>query len=121
MATIIDDNLSKILSARYGEEVRGAIHDAIEQCYNNVDSDLNMKSNGIKIVRDAESGFDANDLPDNSFTDFIITQSGYFSKRSPRSWFNLSGTHAWRANHIAVLWCGFYIFQIWPSLRLRPD
>lgn len=84
MATIIDDNLSKILSARYGEEVRGAIHDAIEQCYNNVDSDLNMKSNGIKIVRDAESGFDANDLPDNSFTDFIITQSALsFAKNLP--------------------------------------
>lgn len=29
----IQDLLADILSARYGEEVRGSIHDAIEQCY----------------------------------------------------------------------------------------
>ena len=84
MATIIDDNLSKILSARYGEEVRGAIHDAIEQCYNNVDSDLNLKYNGTKIVRDSSNEFDANNAPENSFTIFIVTESGLdFVKNIP--------------------------------------
>lgn len=32
----ISEDLAKILSAIYGEEVRGAIHDAIEQCYSDV-------------------------------------------------------------------------------------
>ena len=33
MATIIE-NLKKILEARYGKDVRQAIHDSIENCYN---------------------------------------------------------------------------------------
>ena len=35
MATV-PENLEKILQARYGEEVRGSIHDAIEDCYDYV-------------------------------------------------------------------------------------
>ena len=31
--SVIQNFLTKILEARYGEEVRGSIHDAIEQCY----------------------------------------------------------------------------------------
>ena len=33
MSNSITDFLAAILSAKYGEQVRGAIHDAIEQCY----------------------------------------------------------------------------------------
>lgn len=78
MATVIDENLNKILSARYGEEVRGAIHDAIEQCYNNVDSDLNLKTFGIKVYDGSadETAFDANNAPENSFGLFVVTQNG---------------------------------------------
>ena len=78
MATIIDDNLSKILSARYGEEVRGAIHDAIEQCYNNVDSDLNLKYGGNKLLTGSDGTmFDANEsAANNSFYQFIVTKDG---------------------------------------------
>lgn len=78
MATIIDDNLSKILSARYGEEVRGAIHDAIEQCYNNVDSDLNLKYGGNKLLTGSDGTmFDANEsAASNSFYQFIVTKDG---------------------------------------------
>ena len=32
----IDTYLQQILSAVYGEQVRGAIHDSIEQCYTDV-------------------------------------------------------------------------------------
>lgn len=35
----VPDNLEKILKARYGEEVRGAIHDSIESIYNYTEDD----------------------------------------------------------------------------------
>lgn len=35
----VPENLEKILQARYGEEVRGAIHDSIESIYNYTDDD----------------------------------------------------------------------------------
>ncbi len=37
MSTPIDQYLNKIKSAKYGEEVRGSIHDAISQCYTDME------------------------------------------------------------------------------------
>lgn len=45
MATI-EENLAKILSSRYGEDVRQSIHDSIEQCYEDASGDRMYRNMG---------------------------------------------------------------------------
>jgi len=58
----VPENLEKILQARYGEEVRGAIHDSINDCYN--------YSNGNLVEPIAN---DVNSLVSHIFNDEIQT------------------------------------------------
>lgn len=39
MSSNIEQNLNKILSSRYGKDVRQAIHDSIQQCYTDATED----------------------------------------------------------------------------------
>lgn len=59
MATTVQDLLDQILNARYGEEVRSAIHDSIEQCYTDTVSGVNAAtaaaSSAVSIAETAAS------------------------------------------------------------------
>lgn len=63
----IEENLAKILSAIYGEEVRGAIHDAIHDCYEDGKAgavDLVAREQIANLVANAGSGEKDSELMD---------------------------------------------------------
>ena len=60
MASKIEEFLNKILSSRYGKDVRQAIHDGIEVCYNATKADVLEKATlNYKNLRNLfeQSGF----------------------------------------------------------------
>ena len=57
MASKIENFLNKILSSRYGKDVRQAIHDGIEQCYSDVTNpDLNVDAFETAVQNKIDSG-----------------------------------------------------------------
>ena len=70
MASSIQQFLNKILSNRYGKDVRQAIHDGIEQCYNDVNNpDLNTKAFETAVQNKIDDGSLAlMTIPDGSIT-----------------------------------------------------
>lgn len=76
----ISTYLSKILSAVYGREVRQSIHDAIEQCYDDVNSpDLNTKAFKTAIQEKIDDGsFTAMTIADGSITQEKLSPDIHF-------------------------------------------
>lgn len=70
MASSIQQLLNKILSSRYGKDVRQAIHDGIEQCYSDVTNpDLNVDAFETAVQNKIDSGDLAlMTIPDGSIT-----------------------------------------------------
>lgn len=70
MASNIQQSLNKILSSRYGKDVRQAIHDSIEQCYDDVTNpDLNTEAFETAVQNKIDSGALAlMTIPDGSIT-----------------------------------------------------
>lgn len=70
MASSIQQFLNKILSSRYGKDVRQAIHDSIEQCYEDVNNpDLNTKAFETAVQNKIDDGSLALlTIPDGSIT-----------------------------------------------------
>lgn len=70
MASNIQQFLNKILSSRYGKDVRQAIHDSIEQCYDDVTNpDLNTEAFETAVQNKIDSGALAlMTIPDGSIT-----------------------------------------------------
>lgn len=70
MASNIEQNLNKILSNRYGKDVRQAIHDGIKQCYDDVTNpDLNTEAFETAVQNKIDSGeLAAMTIPDGSIT-----------------------------------------------------
>lgn len=70
MASSIQQFLNKILSSRYGKDVRQAIHDSIEQCYDDVTNpDLNTEAFETAVQNKIDSGELAlMTIPDGSIT-----------------------------------------------------
>lgn len=70
MASNIEQNLNKILSSRYGKDVRQAIHDGIKQCYEDVTSpELNIDAFETAVQNKIDSGELATmTIPDGSIT-----------------------------------------------------
>ena len=70
MASSIEQNLNKILLSRYGKDVRQAIHDGIEQCYNDVNNpDLNTEAFETAVQNKIDDGSLALlTIPDGSIT-----------------------------------------------------
>lgn len=66
MASPIQDLLNQILNARYGEQVRGSIHDAIEICYSDVSSSTTTASAAATSANEAASN--ANNAANNVTT-----------------------------------------------------
>ncbi len=55
MASTIETLLAEILNAVYGEEVRGAIHDAIEECYDDVSTAKTVAEDATTAANTAAS------------------------------------------------------------------
>ena len=70
MASSIQQFLNKILSSRYGKDVRQAIHDGIKQCYNDVNNpDLNTEAFETAVQNKIDDGSLALlTIPDGSIT-----------------------------------------------------
>lgn len=70
MASKIEQFLNKILSSRYGKDVRQAIHDGIKQCYSDVTNpDLNVDAFETAVQNKIDSGDLAlMTIPDGSIT-----------------------------------------------------
>lgn len=70
MASSIEQNLNKILSSRYGKDVRQAIHDGIKQCYDDVaNPDLNTEAFETAVQNKIDDGSLALlTIPDGSIT-----------------------------------------------------
>lgn len=70
MASSIQQFLNKILSSRYGKDVRQAIHDSIEQCYEDVTNpDLNTGAFETAVQNKIDSGeLAVMTIPDGSIT-----------------------------------------------------
>lgn len=70
MASKIEQFLNKILSSRYGKDVRQAIHDGIKQCYSDVTNpDLNTEAFETAVQNKIDSGALAlMTIPDGSIT-----------------------------------------------------
>lgn len=70
MASSIQQFLNKILSSRYGKDVRQAIHDSIEQCYDDVTNpDLNTEAFETAVQNKIDDGSLALlTIPDGSIT-----------------------------------------------------
>lgn len=70
MASSIQQFLNKILSSRYGKDVRQAIHDSIEQCYDDVTNpDLNTEAFETAVQNKIDDGSLAlMTIPDGSIT-----------------------------------------------------
>lgn len=70
MASKIEQFLNKILSSRFGKDVRQAIHDGIEQCYNDVNNpDLNTEAFETAVQNKIDDGSLALlTIPDGSIT-----------------------------------------------------
>lgn len=70
MASSIQQFLNKILSSRYGKDVRQAIHDGIEQCYDDVNNpDLNTEAFKTAVQSKIDDGtIPAMTIPDGSIT-----------------------------------------------------
>ena len=70
MASKIENFLNKILSSRYGKDVRQAIHDGIEQCYSDVTNpDLNVEAFETAVQNKIDDGSLAlMAIPDGSIT-----------------------------------------------------
>ena len=70
MASKIEQYLNKILSSRYGKDVRQAIHDGIKQCYSDVTNpDLNVDAFETAVQNKIDSGELAlMTIPDGSIT-----------------------------------------------------
>lgn len=70
MASSIQQFLNKILSSRYGKDVRQAIHDGIEQCYEDVNNpDLNTEAFETAVQNKIDDGSLALlTIPDGSIT-----------------------------------------------------
>ena len=66
MASPIQDLLNQILNARYGEQVRGSIHDAIEICYSDVSSSTTTAATAAASANEAASN--ANNAASNATT-----------------------------------------------------
>ena len=57
MASNIEQNLNKILTSRYGKDVRQAINDGIKQCYSDVTNpDLNVDAFETAVQNKIDSG-----------------------------------------------------------------
>ena len=70
MASKIEQFLNKILSSRYGKDVRQAIHDGIKQCYSDVTNpDLNVDAFETAVQSKIDDGtIAAMTIPDGSIT-----------------------------------------------------
>ena len=70
MASKIEQFLNKILSSRYGKDVRQAIHDGIKQCYDDVTNpDLNTEAFETAVQNKIDDGSLALlTIPDRSIT-----------------------------------------------------
>ena len=70
MMANIQEILTKILSSRYGKDMRQAIHDGIEQCYSDVTNpDLNVDAFETAVQNKIDSGeLAAMTIPDGSIT-----------------------------------------------------
>ena len=76
MASNIQQSLNKILSSRYGKDVRQAIHDSIEQCYDDVTNpDLNTEAFEQAVQNKIDSGeLAAMTIADGSITKAKLSQ-----------------------------------------------
>ena len=70
MASNIQQFLNKILSSRYGKDVRKSIHDGIQQCYDDVNNpDLNTEAFKTAVQSKIDDGtIPAMTIPDGSIT-----------------------------------------------------
>lgn len=64
MMSTIEENLQKILTAVYGEEVRGAIHDSIAQCYSDTSEGKTLAEAAAEEATEAAG--DASDAADEA-------------------------------------------------------
>lgn len=75
MSSTIQELLQQILSATYGEEVRGSIHDAIEECYDDVST---AKTRADDAADRAETAAErASDVPLNFIANEYVADSMY--------------------------------------------
>ena len=76
MASKIDQYLNKILSSRFGKDVRQSIHDGIKQCYSDVTNpDLNVDAFETAVQNKIDSGeLAAMTIADGSITKAKLSQ-----------------------------------------------
>ena len=114
--TNISENLEKILQARYGEEVRSAIHDSIRQCAEVNGVYVGPSNKFIDSVEDAESaGFTDADTKFGEFNKLYIITRGAGIKNLPTNRTLFFITLSWDTNvtagdpndHVGILQIAF--------------
>lgn len=106
----IDNYLQEIKTAVYGEEVRDAIHDAIEQCYEDVNQQISMveaagsaqiaavQAKGAETIETIPDNYDAlaenvKNERDNVISSYLSNPLPYFIKNTNVWTDSATGTH----------------------------